>query len=223
MGTLYLIFWLIPTTFQSYIEDPRWAHNWAYAIIIMTMGAAYHHKSVVTRIIALMQSLMMPLTASGAFNTSTMTLITIIIGSAWVIVMLIERTSNKLLLQDTLTRRSWNWIVMHSLIVCWMLLAHMGLVFFFSRLPFEAELDTIGTMIGHNIGLLTNLPPERYDLVTYIFDINLFILALLFGYEQYKLGYNLKNKPWPRLSFWYIWVTIVLGLVILPISLQGII
>jgi len=104
-----------------------------------------------------------------------------------------------------------------------MLLAHMGLVFFFGRLPFEAQLDTIGTGLGQSLGFLLNLPPERYDLVTYVFDINLAILAVLFGYEQFKVGYNLKNKPWPRISFWFLWITIVLGLALLPINLEGII
>ena len=220
MGTLYLIFWLLPFTIQSYVDDPRWSHNWAYALIIMTIGAAFYQKSVVSRIIALIQGLMMPLTASGAFNTNLMTIITLIIGSAWGIVVLIERISNKMLFQDSLSQHSWNWINMHSLIVCWILVAHLGLVFFIGRLPFEAELDTIGTSVGRNIGFLMNLPPERFDLVTYVFDINLIILTVLFGYEQYKMGYNLKNKPWPRISFWYIWITVVLGFALLPFNLQ---
>ena len=99
----------------------------------------------------------------------------------------------------------------------------MGLVFFVGRLPFESQLDTIGTSLGESIGFLINLPIERYDLVTYVFDINLTILAVLFGYEQFKLGYNLRNRPWPKLSFWYLWITIALGFVLLPISLHGII
>ncbi|MFX1508216.1 MAG: hypothetical protein ACFFDC_19185 [Promethearchaeota archaeon] len=219
MGTLYLVFWLMPFALESYTQDPRWAHNWAYAIILMTIGAAFHHKSVVSRIIAMIQGLMMPLTASGAFNAEMMTLITIIIGSAWLIVMLIEQLSKKMMLQDRLSKRSWNWVNMHSLIVCWILMAHMGLVFFIGRLPFEAEMATIGASLGRNIGILANLPEERHDLVTYMFDINLIILALLFGFEQFKLGYNLQNKPWPRISFWYIWITLALGIILLPVRI----
>jgi hypothetical protein len=99
----------------------------------------------------------------------------------------------------------------------------MGLVFFIGRLPFEAQLDTIGTSIGQSLGFLLNLPIERFDLVTYVYDINLTILAILFGYEQFKVGYNLKNKPWPKISFWFLWITIILGIAILPFSLRGVI
>jgi hypothetical protein len=219
LGTIYLIFWLMPFAIQSYVDDPRWAHNYAYAIIFMTTGAAFHHKSVVSRIIAIIQGLMMPLTASGAFNTEMMTLITVVIGSAWLIVTLTEKLSKKMILQDSLSKHSWNWITMHSLIICWILIAHIGLVFFVGRLPFEAELDTIGTSLGRNIGFLMNLNTERHELVTYVFDINLLILALLFGFEQFKLGYNVANKPWPRFSFWYIWVTLALGIILLPVRI----
>jgi hypothetical protein len=219
LGTLYLVFWLMPFALEAYAEDPRWAHNWAYAIILMTIGAAFHHKSILSRIVAMIQGLMMPLTASGAFNAEMMTLITIIIGAAWLIVFLIEKLSKNMLFQDSLSKRSWNWINMHSLIVCWMLMAHMGLVFFIGRLPFEAEMATIGASLGRNIGILANLPEERHELVTYVFDINLIILALLFGFEQFKLGYNIQNKDWPRISFWWIWVTLVLGIILLPVRI----
>ncbi|NHI89691.1 MAG: hypothetical protein EAX87_09215 [Candidatus Thorarchaeota archaeon] len=152
-----------------------------------------------------------------------MTLVALSILILWTLVVLFERRTNSSLLHKRLSKRAQNWVVLHSLIVCWILVAHMGLVFFVGRLPFESQLDTIGTSLGESIGFLINLPIERYDLVTYVFDINLTILAVLFGYEQFKLGYNLRNRPWPKLSFRYLWITIVLGFVLLPITLHGII
>ena len=223
MGIMYLVFWISPLVYESLSEDPRWSHNWVYSLILITIGASFYQKTVVSRTIALIQASLMPLTASGAFNTTFMTLIALIILSAWIIVVLIERRNESPLFDQRITQRTKNWIVMHSLIVCWMLIAHMGLVFFIGRLPFESQLDTIGTGLGESIGFLLNLPIERYDLVTYIFDINLIILAVLFGYEQFKVGYNLKDKPWPKISFWFLWITVILGLVLFPISLQGII
>jgi hypothetical protein len=178
---------------------------------------------VASRIIALVQATLMPLTASGAFNTNLMALVALSIFSIWLIVVLIERRQDSPILDQRFTQRNQNWVTMHSLILCWLLLAHMGLVFFFGRLPFEAQLDTIGTGLGDTLGFLTNLPPERFDLVTYVFDINLIILSILFGYEQFKVGYNIRNKPWPKISFYFLIVTIVLGIVLFPISLQGII
>ncbi|UCE10503.1 MAG: hypothetical protein JSW61_00830 [Candidatus Thorarchaeota archaeon] len=223
MGIMYLVFWLSPLTFEAFTTDPRWSHNWVYALIIITIGASFYQKSVGSRFIAMVQGLLMPLTASGAFSTTLMTMAALFFLSLWIVVFLFERNRSTLLLHQRLSQRTQNWIVMHSLIVCWILLAHMGLVFFFGRLPFEAQLDTIGTSLGESIGFLINLPIERYDLVTYVFDINLTILAVLFGYEQFKVGYNLRNRPWPRISFWFLWITIILGLVLLPINLEGIV
>lgn len=223
MGLMYLTFWLLPYTIESFIDDPRWSHNWVYSLIIITIGASFYQKTVVSRFIAMIQASLMPLTASGAFNTTLLTLVALSILLVWVIVVMIERRTNSPLLEQRLTQRTQNWVVMHSLIVCWMLVAHMGLVFFIGRLPFEAQLDTIGTGLGESLGFLINLPIERFDLVTYVFDINLTILAILFGYEQFKVGYNLKDKPWPKLSFRFLWITVILGLVLLPFNLQGLI
>lgn len=223
MGILYLIFWLSPLTYESFTTDPRWSHNWVYSLIIITIGASFYQKTVMSRFIAMVQGLLMPLTASGAFNTTFMTLVALVLLSLWILVFFVERKSDSPLLDHRFSQRTQNWIAMHSLIVCWMLIAHMGLVFFFGRLPFEAQLDTIGTSLGESLGFLLNLPIERYDLVTYVFDINLTILAVLFGYEQFKLGYNPRNKPWPKISFWFLWITIILGLALLPISLEGIV
>ncbi|MFW9909372.1 MAG: hypothetical protein ACFFEF_12420 [Candidatus Thorarchaeota archaeon] len=223
MGIMYLVFWLMPFTIDTYIADPRWSHNWVYALIIITLGASFYQKTVASRIIAMVQATLMPLTASGTFNTDMMAILASAILSVWIIVVFIERRTNSPLLDLRFTQRNQNWIVMHSLIVCWMLLAHMGLVFFLGRLPFESQLDTIGTGLGETLGFLTNLPPERFDLVTYIFDINLIILSILFAYEQFKVGYNVKNKPWPKVSFYFLLVTIILGIVLFPISLEGII
>ncbi len=223
MGILYLVFWLLPFTIESYIGDPRWSHNWVYALIIITIGAAFYQKTVASRVIAMIQGLLMPVTASGAFNTTVMTLAAVVLLLVWIIIVVIERRTSSPLLDRRLSQRTQNWVTMHSLIVCWLLFAHMGLVFFIGRLPFEAQLDTIGTSLGQSLGFLLNLPIERFDLVVYVFDINLIILAILFGYEQFKLGYNLRKKPWPRISFWYLVITIVLGFVLLPFSLRGII
>ena len=223
MGIMYIAFWISPLVYEALSEDLRWSHNWVYSLIIITIGASFYQKTVVSRTIAMIQASLMPLTATGAFNTTFMTIVALSILLVWIIVVLIERRSKSPLLDSRIAQRTQNWVVMHSLIVCWLRIAHMGLVFFFGRLPFESQLDTIGTGIGESLGFLINLPIERFDLVTYVFDINLIILAVLFGYEQFKVGYNLKNKPWPKISFRFLWITVALGLALLPISLQGII
>ena len=140
MGLAYLIWWMLPWGFEAYAGDPRWAHNWAYAIIILTIGLAWYHKSVISRLVAAIQSFMMPVTASGSFNTLLMTFITIIIAVIWCIVVIIELIRGKKFLQETMSTRAWNWANMHYIILSWILIAHMGLVFLIGRAPQEAQL-----------------------------------------------------------------------------------
>jgi len=66
-----------------------------------------------------------------------------------------------------------------------------------------------------------NLPPESYELATWAFNIGLFILISVILWEQYKIGYNLQNKPWPRKSFWV--VPIIMGASLVALTIQGVI
>lgn len=215
MGLAYLIWWMLPWGFEAYAGDPRWAHNWAYAIIILTIGLAWYHKSVISRLVAAIQSFMMPVTASGSFNTLLMTFITIIIAVIWCIVVIIELIRGKKFLQETMSTRAWNWANMHYIILSWILIAHMGLVFLIGRAPQEAQLLSLGT----DAGFLANLPPENHELATWFFGISLIIWAIIVLYEQYKMGYNLQNKPWPRLSFY--WAFVCMGSGLLGIVITG--
>jgi hypothetical protein len=214
LGLAYLIWWLMPFAWEAYYEDPRWAHNWAYAIIIMNVGLAWYHKSALSRTIVAIQSFMMPVTASGSFNTLIITYITIVIFIFWAIVVVIERIRGKMFLQDSLQQRAWLWINMHSLVVAWILIAHMGLVFLIGRVPLERQLLGFGT----DAGFLANLPPEGHEFATWFFDITLIIWAVIALYEQFKMGYNVKNKPWPKWSFYWTFVCMGSGLLGLAIN-----
>ena len=221
MGLTYLIWWLIFSPEYIFgpppLGDPRWAHNWAYAIIIMTIGAAWYQKGAISRVIAAIQAFMLPVTASGSFDTFITTYITIGIGIAWVIVVMSESLRGKPFLQDRLSKRTWEWICLHTLVVAWLLVAHMGLVFFIGRVPLEHQLLSFGT----SAGFLANLPPEATDLATWAFDITLIIWAVMVLYDQFKLGYNIKNKPFPRRSFW--WGFVCMGSSLVALGIQAII
>ena len=92
----------------------------------------------------------------------------------------------------------------------------MGLMFFIVRLPLEAQLYGY----GENAGYLMNLPPESYELATWAFNIGLFILISVILWEQYKMGYNIQNNPWPRRSFWI--VLIIIGASLGALTIQGV-
>ncbi|MFX1276293.1 MAG: hypothetical protein ACFFBP_05520 [Promethearchaeota archaeon] len=197
MGAFYLIWWIFIAS-ESLIEDPRWAHNLAYAIIILTVGLAFYKKSVVSRSIALIQSFFLPVVGSGSFNTIILTIITIVIFTSWLVVVIIEKIRDKMFLQEKLQKRTWLWLNLHTLVLAWILIAHMGLMFIIVRFPLEAELYTYDPMAAY----LANLPPESLEFGTWVFDITLFIWAVLALWEQFKMGYNIQNKPWPRYSFY---------------------
>jgi hypothetical protein len=213
MGILYIWWWVMPWAWEAYFEDQRWGHNWAYAIIIFTVGLAWYQKSPVPRMVAVLQSLMMPITAVGAFNTTIAAIVCIIIFIIWVVLVIIERKTEKLLLADKMQKRTVNWLNMHTMIIAWILVGHMGLVFFLARAPFEIQLLNIEGMYGVRPGFLMYLPPETHEYATWSYDIALTIWMCLICYEQFKMGYNFKNKPWPKWSF--LWT--IVGLIMIPL------
>ena len=215
MGLAYILWWFAgPWAWEAFISDPRWAHNWAYAIIIFNVGLAWYHKTPVSRIIAMIQSFMLPITASGSFNTIICTIITVIILIAWIVVVLIEKSKQKTILEEKFSKRGKLWSNMHTLIIAWILIAHMGLMFFIVRLPLEADLMSY----DNHAGYLANLPPESLELATWTFDIGLFIWASVVLWEQYKMGYNVQDKPWPKTSFYVAMIVMVASLLALLIQ-----
>ncbi|MFW9972371.1 MAG: hypothetical protein ACFFDF_19450 [Candidatus Odinarchaeota archaeon] len=215
MGFAYVLWWFVgPWAWSSITMDPRWIHNWAYALIIFNVGLAWYHKSPLSRSIAMIQSIMLPITASGSFNTTICTIITACIFLIWFIIVLIEKTKKRIFFQDKLTDKGKLWLNMHTLIIAWILIAHMGLMFFVVRFPLEFSLY----QISNQAGFLANLPPEGLEFATWTYDIGLFAFLIVVLWEQYKLGYNIKGKPWPRLSFYTAIIVMVLSLFALLIQ-----
>jgi hypothetical protein len=214
MGLSYLAWWLV---FIEYaIIDPRWMHNIAYAIIILNVGLAWYHKTPLSRLVTMIQAFMLPVTGSGSFNPFIVTIITSLILVVWIIIALLEKRNGKIFFEEKLSERGKKWLNMHTLIIAWILIAHMGLMFFIVRLPIEAQLYSF----GENAGYLMNLPPESYELATWTYNIGLFVLNSVILWEQYRIGYNIKNNPWPRKSFWI--VLIIMGASLVALIIQGV-
>jgi len=214
MGAAYLVWWI---SFIEYaIMDPRWTHNIAYAIIIFNVGLSWYHKTPLSRTIIMAQSFMLPVTASGSFNTVICTIISSVIFVIWTIILIIEKIKGKEILNEKLSKRGKNWLNMHTLIVAWILVGHMGLMFFIVRLPLETQLYGYSESAGY----LINLPPESYEFATWAFNIGLFILISVILWEQFKMGYNIQNNPWPRRSFWV--VLIIMGVALGALAIQSV-
>lgn len=212
MGASYLVWWLI--FIEDAIIDPRWMHNIAYAIIILNVGFAWYHKSPLSRTIVMIQAIMLPITGSGSINTLICTFISSVIFIIWVIVVFRERAKGKNILEERLSKRGLIWLNMHTLIIAWILVGHMGLMFFVVRFPLESQLYGYGVAAGY----LLNLPPESLEFATWAYDIGLFILVVALLVEQFKMGYNTKNKPWPRGSFWIVLIVMAASLVALAVQ-----
>ncbi|MFX0047338.1 MAG: hypothetical protein ACFE8G_04135 [Candidatus Hermodarchaeota archaeon] len=214
MGLSYLVWWLMPFAFDAFAQDMRWAHNWVYAIVILNIGVAWYYKSAISRLVVVFQAFMLPLTASGSFNTLILSYVSGFIALLWVLVVIIEKVKGNKLLKEKLQLKTWNWINLHAMVVSWILIAHISLVFLIGRLPLEYQLLSFGTYAGY----LANLPPESLEFATWAFDITLLAWMLISLYEQIKLGYNYKNKPWPKFSFW--WVFICMGSSLIALLIQ---
>jgi len=202
MGLSYLVWWLMPFAFDVFNQDIRWAHNWVYAIVILNIGVAWYYKSVISRIVIVFQAFMLPVTASGSFDTLILTFVSVFIAILWGLILIIEKIKGKKLLIERLKPKTWNWINLHTMVFTWVFIAHISLVFLIGRLPLEQQLLGFGTYVGY----LVNLPPESLEFATWAFDISLLAWAAIVIYEQVKMGYNFNNKPWPKLSFWGVFV-----------------
>lgn len=214
VGVSYLIWWLMPFAFDAYSQDMRWAHNWVYAIVILNVGIAWYYKSVVSRIVVVFQAFLLPVTASGSFNTLILTYVSAFIAFLWVLIVTIEKVRHKKFLKERCELKIWNWINLHTMIFTWVLIAHISLVFLIGRLPLESQLLGFGTYAGY----LVNLPPESLEFATWTFDITLIAWAGIVLYEQVKMGYNYKNKPWPKFGFW--WIFVVMGSSLIALLIQ---
>lgn len=214
MGLSYLIWWLMPFAFDAFNQDMRWAHNWVYAIAILNIGVAWYYKSAISRLIVVFQAFMLPVTASGSFDTLILTYVSAFIAFLWILIVTIEKIKGNKLFKEKFQPKTWNWINLHAMVVSWILIAHISLVFLIGRLPLEEQLLGFGTYAGY----LANLPPERLEFATWAFDITLIAWAVIVLYEQVKLGYNYKNKPWPKMSFW--WVFVCMGSSLLALLIQ---
>ncbi len=209
LGLVYFIWYIMPFSIEYLQQKPLAIHNWGYAIIFLTVGLAWYQKSVLPRIIALIQASLLPFLASGSFNPFILVALIFIVLAIFGIIVLIERTRDKPFLQNRLQKRTWNWLNMHLLILSWILIMHIGFLFLVVRAPTEIDL----LRLGPKAGWLKNYTPELHEISTWMFDIAIIAWGIVVLYEQFKMGYNFKNNPWPRWSFYMIFVTIAAGLI----------
>ncbi len=209
LGLVYFIWYIMPFSIEYLQEKPLAIHNWGYSIIFLTVGLAWYQKSPLPRAVALIQASLLPILASGSVNPFIMVALVFIVFAVFGILVIIERNRAKFFFKDRLQKRTWEWLNMHLLILCWISIIHIGLVFLVVRAPTEIDL----LRIGPNAGWLKNYTPELHEISTWAFDIAIIAWGGIVLYEQFKMGYNFKNNPWPRWSFYAIFLAIAAGLI----------
>ncbi|MFX1521675.1 MAG: hypothetical protein ACFFCD_17350, partial [Promethearchaeota archaeon] len=209
LGLIYFVWYIMPFSIEYLQRKPLAIHNWGYSMIFLTVGLAWYQKSILTRTIALVQASIMPILSSGSVNPFITVALDFVILAVFGAVMVIERNRGKGFFQERLQKRTWEWLNMHLLVFSWILIMHIGFVFLVVRAPQEIDL----LRIGPNAGWLKNYTPELHEISTWTFDIALIAWGIIVLYEQFKMGYNFKNAPWPRWSFWGIFAAIAAGLI----------
>ena len=208
LGIIYFIWYIMPFSISFLEGKPLYIHNWGYSICYLTIGLAWYHKSILARTIALIQASYLPILASGSANPFIMVLIIFITLVVFGVVVIIERRRNKFYFKERLQKRTWEWLNLHLLVVSWLLIMHVAFLFLVVRTPTEISL----LEVGYPVGWLINYPPEIIEISTWTFDIAMIAWGIIVIYEQFKIGYNFQNKPWPRWSFWAIVIAIALGI-----------
>jgi hypothetical protein len=209
LGIIYFIWYIMPFSISFLEGKPLYIHNWGYSICYLTIGLAWYHKSIVVRTIALIQASYLPILASGSVNPFIMVLIIFITLAVFGIVVIIERRRENFYFKERLQKRTWEWLNLHLLVVSWFLIIHVGFLFLVVRTPTEISL----LEVGYPVGWLIYYPPEIIEISTWTFDITMIAWGIIVFYEQFKMGYNFQNKPWPRWSFWVIVIAMILGIV----------
>lgn len=209
LGLVYFIWYIMPFSLEYLAGKPLGIHNWGYSIIFLTVGLAWYQKTPIARSVALVQASILPILSSGSFNSFILVLLTFILLGVFIIIVLIEKKRGKPFFQERLQKRTWNWLNLHLLIIAWLAIIHIGIVFLVVRAPTEIDLLRISPYAGW----LKNYTPELHEISTWAFDLAIIGWGVVALYEQFKMGYNIKNAPWPRWSFYAIFIAIGVGLI----------
>ncbi|WP_158303680.1 hypothetical protein [Methanosphaerula palustris] len=200
LGLAWLGFWLGPAL-PLYQTDPRWAHNFAFALIFITVGIAYLRPSVLTGIGAVVASFITIPTELAFWSGLTATeieaiLLVLVAGAA-----AIEWWTKGPLVAPS--PRAGLWAKIHLPIFSALGIAHMPFIFFLSRW-------------ANDVPYLQYLPIE-HEYSTTIFNGMLLVLVLLAIVGQYAK--NIGRFSIPEAGF--VWSVLMLLIPLASIGILG--
>ncbi|MCJ7632109.1 hypothetical protein MUP77_06910 [Candidatus Bathyarchaeota archaeon] len=149
LGVLWLIFWLGPA-FHLFEADSRWAHNFALAMVFITVGSASNFQKISCELVAVIASFLTIPTFLGYISGINATYIAAALLISNLLLYLMERRRKIEILNPAPRLKAW--LKIHQLTFAYLGLAHMPLIFFFIRwynplefygyLPLEHEIST---------------------------------------------------------------------------------
>lgn len=200
LGLAWLGFWIGPAL-HLYQADPRWAHNFAFALIFVIVGIGFLRPSVLTGLGAVVASFTI-IPAELAFWSGTLT--TVIAVAILILVAIVAAIEwwkkGPLIVPGT---RAAFWVRVHLPVLSALGLAHMSFIFFLVR--------------WMNATPFLQYLPVEHDYSTTIFNAMLLVLVIIAIAEQYVK--NVGRFSIPRAGF--IWSLLMLLLPLASIGTLG--
>ncbi len=204
-GLFWLYFWIFQW-FPYFLEDPRWAHNFAYPIVLITVGLAYHGKKLSTDIVAVISSFMIIPTETGVISGLSATYLVSALLVILLVLLIVERNRTEELL--FLQHRWRRWIKQHMIIFAFLFLMHMAFIYWFSRAFFGEPAPM-------------NLPSEPpFDPIhwsTASFNILVLPLGVIGMAERFR-GTLRRTVTSKRLGYWWTLIIIIIGISLLGVA-----
>ncbi len=202
-GILWLIIWVGPL-YIWFLLDPRWGHNFAFAIIFITVGLAYYIRKTSCRIAAVITAFLIIPIEMAWWSWDVATLTAAIMLAITIILYVIERNRKVEIIAPSSRLRAW--LKVHIINFAYLGLAHMPMIFFGGRwrnqeaflqyLPIELELSTIVfnamllilVILGITERYIKNIGRFQVTKIGFIWAIFMIIIPLLFIFAKPSFG-----------------------------------
>jgi hypothetical protein len=198
IGLMWFLFWVGPAFFL-FEKDPRWGHNFAIPIVFMTVGCAYHFRSIACDLIAVISAFVVTIpTLLALWSWVTALALASLFFGTIIFLYLIERRFGEVINPGP---RLKVWLKIHLLNFSYIGLLHMPLIFFISR---WSNPDPFSTYL-----------PVEHDISTTIFNAMLFILLPLAVMERYVKtlgGYSVS-----KMGFMWSVLMIIIPLIVINV------
>lgn len=198
IGLIWFVFWVGPAYFL-FEKDPRWGHNFAISLVFMTVGLAYHFRTIACELIAVISAYVVTIpTLLALWSWVTALILASLILVFIIFLYLIERKIGEVVNPG---QRLKIWLKIHLLNFSYIGLLHMPLIFFISR---WSNPDPFSTYL-----------PVEHDFPTVIFNSMLFVLVPIAVMERYVK--TLSGYSVSRMGFTWSILMIIIPLLVINV------